>query len=431
MSRYSNVTGIFPETEKQYKEERSKACEMLYKKIGESANMTDWLDWPKNYFKSEEYKRLKETAEDIKYSNDSIIVIGIGGSYLTTRMVIESIYGSYYNEFCETNGGVKIYYAGCDMSAEKMADIHYLIEDGDWSIIYISKSGGTFEPASQFRFFWNMLCAKYGENADERVYVVTDASAEKSTLKNISEEQGWESFVIPDGIGGRYSGFTAVGLLPIAVADHDTDEILTGAIEAMEDCFYNPDSFAAQYAEWRYSNYMQGRKIEFLANMNPYMTYFGEWWKQLFGESEGKDGKGIFPASGVFPTDLHSLGQFLQEGTRGLIFETFLSTESESYVTIPAVKLNDNLQEYEGVSFEDVENACLKGANKAHEEGGNPCAVIKMGGTLYDLGYLMQSMFVACAIYCYMLGVNPFNQPGVEKHKVETKKNLSELIKNR
>lgn len=430
MERYAKVSGTFPKTEKQYKEERVKACEALYRKTGKSPEMTEWLDWPQKYYESEEYERLIEVANKIKEENDAVVIIGIGGSYLTPRMVIESAYGLFFNEVCEKYGGSKIYFAGCDMSTQKLYDISDLLTNEDWSIIYISKSGKTFEPAAQFRFFWEELCKKYQKEADERVYVITDESEKESTLKKISNENKWESFIVPDGIGGRYSGLTSVGLLPIEIAEINTSEILIGAIEAMEDCFENPNSFAAQYAEWRYSQYMEGRRIEFFANMDPYMTYFGEWWKQLFGESEGKDGKGIFPTSGVFPTDLHSLGQFLQEGTKGLIFETFLSRDAEYLVKIPDVGLNDNLSEYaETISYKDAENACLEGSIKAHEEGGNPCAVIHMGASGYDIGYLMQSMFVACAIYCYMLGVDPFNQPGVEKHKIETRKNISDLLK--
>lgn len=428
--RKSNVVGTFPGIGKgsKFYKERCEAYKVLYERTGAGSEMTDWLTWPEEYIVSDEYKKLKETSKEIQEKSDAVIVMGIGGSYLTPKMVIESQYGEFYNENAQKNGLPKIYFAGCDENSDRINAILNQLDGLNWSIIYISKSGGTIEPAISFRVFWDKLYKQYGNEAHARVYAVTDA--EKGILKGIANEYSWESFVIPDGIGGRYSGLTACGLLPIAVAGIDTDQLLEGAIEAMEDCKNNPDSLAGRYAEWRYTHYMDGYANELLANMDPNMMYFGEWWKQLFGESEGKDGEGIFPTSAVFSTDLHSLGQFLQDGQKGLIFETFLSRGSKTRLDIPASELKDSLDDYEGISFEDVTKACRQGSFKAHSEGENPCGDIYMENTLYDMGYLIQTNFVACPVYCHMIRVNPFNQPGVEFHKTETKKILLTMRKN-
>ncbi len=395
------------------------AYNKLYAGTGEGSEMRGWMNWPKEYFVSGEYKKLKETAKNIRENNDSVIVIGIGGSYLTPQMVIHSEYGPYYNEIAQSKGLPKIYFAGCDLSPDNLNQIIEMVSDGDWSIIYISKSGGTMEPALAFRILWKSLQEKYGDEADKRVYAVTDA--EKGILKSMANEHEWESFVIPDNIGGRYSGFTACGLLPIAVAGIDTDKLLEGAIDAVNDCEGNPDCFAAKYAEWRYYNYSQCRLVETFAMNSPYLSYLGEWLKQLFGESEGKNDKGLFPTSVVFPTDLHSLGQYLQEGVRDLIFETFIERDFKDDITIPESGLNDNLDTRAGKKFSQAAAAAMDGAYKAHTEGGNPCSIIRVGNTLEDMGYVMQSMFIACAISSYMLEVNPFNQPGVEAHKMAMK----------
>lgn len=430
VERKAKVEGFFPGVGKnsKYYHERCEAYEMLYKGTGKGAEMRDWLTWPEEYKCSNEYSRLKETAKKIRKDNDVVIVVGIGGSYLTPKMVIESEYGSFYNEITRHRiGGLpKIYFAGCDFSADRMHMISELCMFKRWSIVYISKSGGTIEPATSFRVLFEKLKRDYGEEAaNKRVYAITDAA--KGTLKGMADKYGWETFVIPDGIGGRYSGLTACGLLPIAIAGIDTDAILNGAIEAMRDCENNPCSMAGEYAEWRYQNYVEGRKIEFLAVTDPYLESFGEWWKQLFGESEGKEGKGIFPASGKFPTDLHSMGQFLQEGTRGLIFETILDRTYYAEWEIAESDLSDNLDCYDGLTFGDATIACRDGSYAAHTAGGNPCAKISEERSLYSLGYKMQMLFVACAVYCYMIDVNPFNQPGVEEHKKRTRAILEKM----
>lgn len=427
--RKSMVEGFFPGVGKnsKYYRERCEAYEMLYKGTGKGAEMRGWITWPEEYKCSNEYSRLKATAENIRKDNDVVIVAGIGGSYLTPKMVIESEYGSFYNETAGyDNENPRIYFAGCDFSADRMNTILDLLHGERWCIVYISKSGGTIEPATSFRVLFEKLKEDYGEEAaNTRVYAITDAA--KGTLKGMADEYGWETFVIPDDIGGRYSGLTACGLLPIAIAGIDTDAILDGAIEAMKDCENNPCSMAGEYAEWRYQNYVGGRRIEFLALTDPYLEAFGEWWKQLFGESEGKEGKGIFPASGKFPTDLHSMGQFLQEGTRGLIFETILDRTYYDECGIGKSDLNDNLDCYEDLTFSEATIACRDGSYAAHTAGGNPCAKISEERSLYSSGYKMQMLFVACSVYCNMIGVNPHDQPGVEEHKKRTRAILAKM----
>lgn len=410
-----HVIGKFPMKSGEYHGEMLSAYNTLYTGTGEGHEMTGWLDWPEKYFYSDEYQRLKKTAEEIQDNNDAVIVVGIGGSYLTPQMVIHSEYGEYYNEIAGEKRLPRLYFAGCNLSTDNLNQIIERVSDGDWSVIYISKSGGTMEPALAFRVLWEKLYQKYGDRADKHVYAITDA--EKGILKSMANEHGWESFVIPDNIGGRYSGLTACGLLPIAVAGIDTDALLIGAMFAMVDCTNNPDSFAGRYAEWRYSNYDKSEDVEFFAMNTPDLSYLGEWLKQLFGESEGKDLRGLFPASGVFPTDLHSLGQYLQEGKRGLIIETFIIRDFKTDFKIPQVDLKDELDKRAGKKFSQAMSAAMDGAYKAHTDGGNVCGIIQVGNTLEDLGYLMQSMFIACSVSAYMLCVNPFDQPGVEAHK--------------
>lgn len=416
-----HVMGDFPVSDNVFHDEMVESYKVLYDGTGEGSEMRGWLTWPKEYFVSEEYKILKSTAKEIQEKSDVVIVIGIGGSYLTPQMIIHSEYGDAYNELASKKGVPKIYFAGRDLSPDHLNQIIEMITSGvNWSVIYISKSGGTIEPALSFRTLWKYLYEQYGEEANQRVYAVTDSS--KGILKGMADDHCWKSFVIPDNIGGRYSGFTACGLLPIAVAGINTDMLLTGAIDAVNDCDNNPSSFAGQYAEWRYYNYMKGENsVEVFAVNTPFLAYLAEWLKQLFGESEGKIGEGLFPASITIPTDLHSLGQYLQEGLRGLICETFISREFKGDIEIPKVTLNDNLEIREGKKFTQAVAAAMDGAYKAHSEGGNPCSNIYVGASLEDMGYLMQAMFVACAVSAYMLGVNPFNQPGVESHKVKMK----------
>lgn len=417
----SHIIGDFPIPSDELHASMVKAYNTLYDGTGEGSEMRGWINWPKKYFVSGEYKHLKSTAKEIQEKSDVVIVIGIGGSYLTPQMVIHSEYGDAYNELAAKNGVPRMYFAGRDLSPDHLNQIIEMISEGvNWSIIYVSKSGGTIEPALSFHVLWKYLYAQYEEEANQRVYAVTDSS--KGILKGMANDGDWKSFVIPDNIGGRYSGFTACGLLPIAVAGIDTDMLLKGAIDAIDDCDHNPDSFAGQYAEWRCYNYGEELSdVEVYAVNTPFLAYFAEWLKQLFGESEGKDESGLFPASVIIPTDLHSLGQYLQDGLRDLICETFISREFKGNVEIPENDLNDNLEKFVGKTFKQAAAAAMDGAYKAHSEGGNPCSKIYLGSSLADMGYLMQSMFVACAVSSYMVGVNPFNQPGVEAHKINMK----------
>ena len=414
------VLGEFPIPTNKYHNLMVKAYRKLYAGTGAGAEMRDWIFWPEVYLKSEEYRRLKKTAKRIQEDNDVVIVIGIGGSYLTPQMVIHSEFGEFYNEIAEENDLPKIYFLGCDLSPDRFEEIRAMIYKKDFSIIYISKSGGTMEPALSFRMMWAELFGRYGNEANKRVFTITDPK--KGILRAMTNEHGWESFTIPNGIGGRYSGLTACGLLPSEVAGICTEDLLEGAVEAMDDCKYNLDSFAARYAEWRYYNYAElGNRVEFFATNTPYLSYTSEWLKQLFAESEGKDGKGILPTSGVFPTDLHSLGQFLQDGTRNLIFETFIIRNFLFNIKIPEIDLKDNLDKRTGKYFNQACAAAMDGVYRAHTEGGNPCAKIFVQEWTNAIGALMYYMFVACSTYCYMLDVNPFDQPGVENHKANMK----------
>lgn len=395
------------------------AKQKLFNRTGVGAEMTDWLDWPSNYIRSEEYANLKKVARRIRGNSTVVIVIGIGGSYLGTRAVIESQYGSYYNEF-NTQNSTKIYFAGNELSPDNLKDIEDLISGENYSIIYISKSGGTIEPAMTFRFFYDRLVEDYNqEDADKRVYAITGKSG---ILRKLAKKHKWQTFDVPEGIGGRYSVLTPVGLLPIAIAGIDTDALLEGAIQAMK-----PEGIekANEYALYRMKQYYSGRKVEYLAVNCQRLQYFGEWFKQLFAESEGKDGRGVFPTSGIFPTDLHSVGQYLQSGTKGLIFETQIIRKSENYILIPFGDSEDGLDKYLSKSFEDAQRAAMEGAAIAHTNGGMPVGKIFVGKTIKDFGYLLQFMMIACGISAYMLGVNPFNQPGVEQHKTAMKEILS------
>lgn len=418
-----HVIGKFPIDDSTIHDEILSAREALYAGKCLGSEMTGWLTWPEKYLVSDEYRRIKKTAEMIRDDNDAVIVVGIGGSYLTPQMILHSEYGEFYNEIASRTGLLtRIYFAGCDLSPDRLKEILETATYGDWSIIYISKSGGTMEPALAFRTLWEKLYEDYGAAANSRVYTVTDES--KGILKGMANEYGWESFVIPDDIGGRFSGFTAAGLLPLAVAGIDTDALLKGAIDAMNDCRNNPENFAVQYAKWRCGNYLRSgmrRCVEFLATNTPYMSYCAEWLKQLFGESEGKGGTGVFPASGVFPTDLHSLGQYLQDGTRVLIFETFIKKGFKTDVEIPESDLNDNLDSYVGKKFTQAASAAMQGAYNAHTAGGNPCAMIEIDSTLEAMGAFMYYCFVTTSLGAITMGVNPFDQPGVELHKSEMK----------
>lgn len=383
-----------------------------------------WLELPTNYDK-EEFKRIKAAAEKIQKDSEILVVIGIGGSYLGARAVIEALTNSFYN--FEKRNTPRILYAGNNMSPRYILDLIELIGNKDFSINVISKSGTTTEPAIAFRIFREILENKYGiEKAKERIYVTTDK--EKGALKTLATEEGYETFVIPDNVGGRYSVLTAVGLLPIATAGINIDKLMMGAKIAQDK--YSDSSIkyneCYQYAVYRNLLYLDDKDIEILVDYEPKLHYFIEWWKQLYGESEGKDLKGIFPAGVDFTTDLHSMGQYIQEGRRNL-FETVINIEkAEEDITIKADEDNlDGLNYLLDKNLDEINKKAMEGTIMAHTKGGVPNILINIEElTEETIGELIYFFELACAMSGKILGVNPFNQPGVEEYK----KNMFTLL---
>ncbi len=383
-----------------------------------------WLELPTNYDK-EEFKRIKAAAEKIQKDSEILVVIGIGGSYLGARAVIEALTNSFYN--FEKRNTPRILYAGNNMSPRYILDLIELIGNKDFSINVISKSGTTTEPAIAFRIFREILENKYGiEKAKERIYVTTDK--EKGALKTLATEEGYETFVIPDNVGGRYSVLTAVGLLPIATAGINIDKLMMGAKIAQDK--YSDSSIkyneCYQYAVYRNLLYLDDKDIEILVDYEPKLHYFIEWWKQLYGESEGKDLKGIFPAGVDFTTDLHSMGQYIQEGRRNL-FETVINIEkAEEDITIKADEDNlDGLNYLVDKNLDEINKKAMEGTIMAHTKGGVPNILINIEElTEETIGELIYFFELACAMSGKILGVNPFNQPGVEEYK----KNMFTLL---
>ncbi len=383
-----------------------------------------WLELPTNYDK-EEFKRIKVAAEKIQKDSEILVVIGIGGSYLGARAVIEALTNSFYN--FEKRNTPRILYAGNNMSPRYILDLIELIGNKDFSINVISKSGTTTEPAIAFRIFREILENKYGiEKAKERIYVTTDK--EKGALKTLATEEGYETFVIPDNVGGRYSVLTAVGLLPIATAGINIDKLMMGAKIAQDK--YSDSSIkyneCYQYAVYRNLLYLDDKDIEILVDYEPKLHYFIEWWKQLYGESEGKDLKGIFPAGVDFTTDLHSMGQYIQEGRRNL-FETVINIEkAEEDITIKADEDNlDGLNYLVDKNLDEINKKAMEGTIMAHTKGGVPNILINIEElTEETIGELIYFFELACAMSGKILGVNPFNQPGVEEYK----KNMFTLL---
>ena len=402
----------------------SAAHRQLVERSGAGSDFLGWVDLPENYDK-EEFARIKVAAEKIKKNCDVLVVIGIGGSYLGARAAIEFLKSSNYNNLKKDTPD--IYFAGCDISAVSMAEILEICEGRDVCINVISKSGTTTEPAVSFRVFRSLLEDKYGkEGARKRIFVTTDKA--RGTLKSFSDDAGYETFVVPDDVGGRFSVLTAVGLLPIAVAGIDIDALMQGANDARlayrdEDIAKND---AYKYAAIRNILYRKGKVTEILVGYESYAKMLNEWWKQLYGESEGKDQRGIFPASVIFSTDLHSLGLFIQDGTRNL-FEPVIAIEDNGVeFKIPHDPDNiDGLNFLSGVDLNVVKKTAMQGTLLAHVDGGVPNILIEMRDrSAYSLGYLFYFFELACAISGYMLGVNPFNQPGVEAYK----KNMFALL---
>lgn len=398
--------------------------EALHNKTGRGNDFVGWVDLPENYIK-EEFAKIKKAASKIRKDSSVLIVIGIGGSYLGTRTALDFIKSPYYNQLKKDTP--EIYFAGNNISSAYLNDILQILGDRDFSINVISKSGTTTEPAIAFRIFKQLLEKKYGkEEAAKRIYATTDQS--KGALKEMCNEQGYETFVIPDDIGGRFTVLTAVGLLAMAVAGVDIDAVMDGAKAAME-AYGNPniqENQCYQYAAMRHLFYKKGKNIEILANYEPHMTSFGEWYKQLFGESEGKEGKGIFPVSANFSTDLHSFGQFIQEGGR-YFFETVLwSKEPKTPAIIPYDEADgDGLNFLAGKEMQFVNHKAFRGTMLAHMDGGVPNMVIEIDRMdEWHFGALIYFFEKAVGISGYLLEVNPFDQPGVEAYK----KNMFALL---
>lgn len=400
------------------------AHDMLHSSTGLGNDFLGWLKLPKNYDKAE-FEKIKKAAAKIKSDSDVLIVIGIGGSYLGARAAIELLRSPLYNNLKKDTPD--IYFVGCNISPTYLNEILSICEGRDISVNVISKSGTTTEPALAFRIFRELLEKKYSkEEAASRIYCTTDKA--KGTLKELADREGYETFVIPDDVGGRFSVLTAVGLLPIAVAGCDIDALMKGAFDAMN--AYNDTDLdkndCYRYAAIRNCLYRKGKSIEMLISYDPAFAMMNEWFKQLFGESEGKDNKGLFPASAVFSTDLHSMGQFIQDGSRTM-FETVVNIEKpkQDLFIKPDPNNFDGLNFLSDQNMSVVNQKAFQGTVIAHVEGGVPNLIINMPEiNEYELGYLIYFFEKACAISGYLLGVNPFDQPGVESYK----KNMFALL---
>ena len=400
------------------------AHNMLLSGTGAGNDFLGWVKLPENYDK-EEFARIKIAAEKIKQNSDILVVIGIGGSYLGARAAIEFCKSPLYNNLKKDTPD--IYFAGNNISPTALTELLSICDGKDISVNVISKSGTTTEPAIAFRVFKSLLVEKYGEEgAKDRIFVTTDKA--RGTLKQFSDKAGYETFVVPDDVGGRFSVLTAVGLLPIACAGIDIDDLMHGAQQAMS-CFANFDmetNIAVKYAVIRNILLNKGKSTEILVGYEPYMLMLNEWWKQLYGESEGKDQKGIFPASVVFSTDLHSMGQYIQDGQRNL-FETVISIDDPgAKFVIPEDAENvDGLNFIAGRELDYVNKTAMTATLLAHNDGGVPNLLLQVADrSAASLGYLMYFFEFACGISGYLLGVNPFNQPGVEAYK----KNMFALL---
>jgi glucose-6-phosphate isomerase len=419
---YSKALSFFGEHEVTYLRDFVKvAHHSLHEKTGAGSDFLGWIDLPVDYDK-EEFARIQKSAEKIKSDSDVLLVVGIGGSYLGARAALEFLQHSFYNALPkEKRNTPQVIFIGNNISSTYMTDVMDLLDGKDFSINVISKSGTTTEPAIAFRIFRKMLEEKYGvEEARKRIYATTDKA--RGALKTLADEEGYESFVIPDDVGGRYSVLTAVGLLPIAVSGSDIEAMMNGAAQAREDFGKSEleENPAYQYAAVRNALYNKGKTIEMLINYEPSLQYFSEWWKQLFGESEGKDQKGIYPSSANFSTDLHSLGQYVQEGRRDL-FETIIKVEKPRHeMVIEEAGSNlDGLNYLAGKTVDFVNNKAFEGTMLAHTDGGVPNLVLTIPQLdEYTFGYLVYFFEKACAMSGYLLGVNPFDQPGVEAYKV-------------
>lgn len=418
---YSKALNFVGEHEIDYLAEPIRvAHHQLHNKTGAGSDFLGWVDLPANFDKSE-FARIKEAARQIRADSDALVVIGIGGSYLGARAAVEMLQHSNYNLLPkEQRNGPEIHFAGNNISSTYLTHLLEALEGKDFSVNVISKSGTTTEPAIAFRVFREALEKKYGkEQARKRIYATTDKA--KGALKKLADAEGYAAFVIPDDVGGRYSVLTAVGLLPMAAAGIDIGAVMQGASDAQTE-YANPDvggNMSYQYAAVRNALYRKGKAIEILVNYEPSLHYISEWWKQLFGESEGKDEKGIFPASVDFSTDLHSMGQFIQEGSRNL-FETVIQIgKAEKEMVIGSEDGNlDGLNFLAGKTLDFVNKKAFEGTMLAHTDGGVPNLSVTLPEiSPYWFGYLVYFFEKACAVSGYLLGVNPFDQPGVEAYK--------------
>jgi glucose-6-phosphate isomerase len=425
---YSKALSFIKEDEINYFDRFIKvAHEMLHNRTGAGRDYVGWVELPNAYDKAE-FARIKVAAEKIRSDSDALIVIGIGGSYLGARAAIEALSHSFYNLLPKSERKTpEIYFAGNNISSTYLMELLELLKGKDISINIISKSGTTTEPALAFRVFREYMEKKYGKaEAGKRIYATTDKA--RGALKKLADEEKYESFVIPDDVGGRYSVLTPVGLLPIAVAGIDIDEMMKGAADAYI-TYSNPDvaeNDCYKYAAARNALYRKGKTTEIVVNYEPSLHYFTEWWKQLYGESEGKDNKGIFPAGVDFTTDLHSMGQYIQEGVRN-IFETILLVENpRKNMNIKEDKDNiDGLNFLMGKDIDTVNKKAMQGTVLAHTDGGVPNFIVNIPQmNSYYFGNLVYFFEKACGISGYLLGVNPFDQPGVEAYK----KNMFALL---
>ena len=424
----SNVNGFVGEQELAYSAPTVKFLhDAIHNQTGAGRDFLGWVDLPTNY-DQDEFARIEKAADKIQSDSDVLLVIGIGGSYLGARAAIEALHNHFYNQLDKDDRQApEIIFVGHHISSSYMKELIDYLDDKSFSINVISKSGTTTEPAIAFRIFKKLLIEKVGKDvAVKRIYATTDAH--KGALKTLADGEGFETFVVPDDVGGRFSVLTAVGLLPIAASGVNIKEMMQGAADARVR-YANPElaeNEAYQYAVLRNALYAKGYTIEMLINYEPSLLLFNEWWKQLFGESEGKDNKGIFPASAAFSTDLHSMGQYVQEGRRDL-FETVIQVTKPRFdLTIEAEEMDlDGLNYLAGETVDFVNKKACQGTVLAHVDGGVPNLIVEIPEmTPYAFGYLVYFFEKACAMSGYLLGVNPFDQPGVEAYK----KNMFALL---
>ncbi|WP_367568759.1 glucose-6-phosphate isomerase [Lacrimispora sp.] len=403
------------------------AKDVLTSRSGAGSDFLGWIDLPVEYDK-EEFQRIKAAAEKIQRDSDVLLVVGIGGSYLGARAAIEFLSHSFYNVLPKGKRKTpEIYFVGNSISSKYLHDLADVLEGKNFSVNIISKSGTTTEPAIAFRVLKDMLVERYGrEEANKRIYATTDKA--RGALKGLADKEGYQTFVVPDDVGGRFSVLTAVGLLPIAVSGADIDKLMEGAEDARKEALEAPyeSNGALQYAAVRNILLRKGKAIEVVANYEPSLHYISEWWKQLFGESEGKDQRGIFPASVDLTTDLHSMGQFIQDGAR-IMFETVLNVEeSPAEILLKEEEVDtDGMNYLAGRSVDFVNKSAMNGTILAHTDGNVPNLMVHIPSQdEYSLGQLFYFFEYACGISGYILGVNPFNQPGVESYK----KNMFALL---